>query len=114
MTKKQPKRWMFSPPKPAKPTVSETLKAEVEAEARELIDTVLKPQHLKPPPKDQRWNYIIDMGAKWYRGYFYLFSTYACRPPSSRSSPAWSTSATTASTWPTCGTPASGGKSFRA
>jgi hypothetical protein len=85
MARKQPKRWIYSPPKPAKPTVPETLKAEVEVRARELIDTVLKPQHVKTPPKDERFNYIIDIGAKWYRSYFYFFSTYACPGPNALS-----------------------------
>jgi hypothetical protein len=81
MAKKQPKRWMYSPAKPDKTAVPETLKAEVESKARELIDTVLKPKHVKPPPKAQRWNYIIDIGTKWYRSYFYFVSTYACPGP---------------------------------
>jgi hypothetical protein len=85
MAKKQPRRWMYSPPRPAKPAVPETLKAEVEAKARELIDTVLKPRHIEPPPKDPRWNYIIDLGAKWYRNYFYFSSTYACPGPNALS-----------------------------
>jgi hypothetical protein len=85
MAKKQPKLWIYSPPKPAKPTAPETLKAEVEAKAGELIDTVLKPEHVKPLPRDERFNYIIDIGAKWYRGYFYFFSTYACPGPNALS-----------------------------
>ncbi len=85
MAKKQPKRWVYSPPKPAKPSVPEAVKAQVEAKARELIDTVLKPQHVKPPPKDERFNYSIDLGGKWYRSYFYFFSTYACPGPNALS-----------------------------
>jgi hypothetical protein len=81
MAKKQPKRWVYSPPKPPKVSASEKVKEEVEAKAKELIDTVLKPQHVKPPPKDERFNYIIDIGGKWYRNYFYFFSTYACPGP---------------------------------
>ena len=81
MAKKQPKRWVYSPPKPPKPSVPETVKAEVEAKARELIDTVLKPQHVKPPSEGEQFNYVIDIGSKWYRSYFYFFSTYACPGP---------------------------------
>lgn len=86
MAKKQPKRWVYSPPKPPKVSASEAVKAEVEAKAKELIETVLKPQHVKPPPKDERFNYIIDIGGKWYRSYFYFFSTYACPGPNALSS----------------------------
>jgi hypothetical protein len=85
MAKKQPKRWVYSPPKPAKPSVPEAVKAEVEAKARELIDTVLKPQHVKPTPEDERFNYLIDIGGKWHRSYFYFFSTYACPGPNALS-----------------------------
>jgi hypothetical protein len=85
MAKKQPKRWVYSPPKPTKPKVPEADKAEVEAKAGELIETVLKPKFVKPPPKDERFNYIIDVGAKWFRNYFYVFSTYACPGPNALS-----------------------------
>lgn len=85
MAKKQPKRWVYSPAKPTKPSVPEAVKAEVEAKARELIDTVLKPQHVKPPPSDERFNYIIAIGGKWYRSYFYFYSTYACPGPNALS-----------------------------
>ena len=85
MAKKQPKRWVYSPTKPAKPSVPETVKAQVEAKARELIDTVLKPRHVKPPPKDQGLNYVIDIGGKWYRNCFYFYSTYACPGPNALS-----------------------------
>lgn len=86
MAKKQPKRWVYSPKKPAKPKVPEAVKGEVEAKAGELIETVLKPKFVKPPPKDKRWNYIIDVGSKWYRSSFYFSSLYACPGPNAVSS----------------------------
>jgi len=42
-------------------------KSEVETKARDLIENVLKPKHVLPPPKENQGNYIIDIGAKWYR-----------------------------------------------
>lgn len=84
MAKKQPKRWVYSPMKPVKLKVPEAVKAEVEAKAGELIETVLKPKFVKPP-KDKRWNYIIDVGSKWYRSSFYFFSLYACPGPNALS-----------------------------
>jgi hypothetical protein len=30
-------------------------------------------------------NYITDIGAKWYRGYFYFFTSYACPGPNALS-----------------------------
>ncbi|HLC04203.1 MAG TPA: hypothetical protein VJK02_14300 [Anaerolineales bacterium] len=58
---KRRKAWVYVPPKPAKPTVPAVLRAEVEAKARELVESVLKPLHVKPPPEDERFNYIVDV-----------------------------------------------------
>ena len=82
MAKKKPKRmWIYSPKKPTPPQVPHDIKAEVESKANELVETYLKPTYIKPPPKDERWNYIIDLFAKWHRSFFYFCSTYACPGP---------------------------------
>ena len=73
---KQHKTWQYVPVKPKPPKVPTTLKAEVETRASQLIDEVLKPQHLKPPPEDERFNYIADIYGRWYRPYFYVCSRY--------------------------------------
>ena len=39
----------------------ESLKSEVTKKANELIETVLKPQNLKPPPEEPMYNYIEDI-----------------------------------------------------
>jgi len=80
MSKRQ-KTWVYNPPKPAKPKVTEALKAEVEAKATELVNTVLKPMHIKPPRKKHPFNYITDLYTKWYRSYFYFCATYAVPGP---------------------------------
>src|SRR5208283_2034975 len=49
---KRRKVWMYCPPKPPKTKVPDAVKAEVSAKAQELIEKHLKPQHLKPPPKN--------------------------------------------------------------
>ena len=41
------KMWVYSPGKAAKATVPEEVKAQVEAKARELVERVLKPQHIR-------------------------------------------------------------------
>ena len=46
---------------------------------------MLKPKYVLPPPVEGQFNYIIDIGAKWYRNYFYFFSTYACPGPNALS-----------------------------
>ena len=52
--------------RPAKKRLSVTasLKAEVETKAKDLIDNVLKPEHVLPPPVEAQFNYITDIRAK--------------------------------------------------
>jgi hypothetical protein len=75
------KMWVYSPPKPAKPSVPEAIKTELDARAGELVASVLKPQHVQPAPADERFNYIVDIFTKWYRNYFYFCATYHCPGP---------------------------------
>jgi hypothetical protein len=72
--------WNIRPSK-KRVTVSASLKAEVETKARDLIDNVLKPEHVLPPPAEAQFNYVTDIQAKWYRQYFYFVSIYACPGP---------------------------------
>jgi hypothetical protein len=82
MAKKRPKQWVFSPPRPPKPSVSKAVKAEVEAKARAFIEAELKPRHVEsPPPKDARFNYLADITCKWHGPYFYLVGVFACPGP---------------------------------
>jgi hypothetical protein len=66
-------------------SVTPSIKAEVETKARALIENVLKPKHVLPPPKGGQSNYITEIGAKWYRNFFYFFSVYACPGPNALS-----------------------------
>ena len=66
-------------------SISASLKTEVEAKAQELIENVLKPKYVLPPKKDEQFNYIVDIGAKWYRNYFYFIASYACPGPNALS-----------------------------
>jgi hypothetical protein len=75
---KAKKMRVFGPPKQAKPKVPEAVKAHVTVKANDLIDTVLKPAHIKPPAGDERFNYIVDLYSRWYRNYLYFCSRYAC------------------------------------
>ena len=85
MAKKPKRMWVYSPKKPTPPQVPDQIKAEVESRANELVETYLKPTYIKPPPRDQRWNYIIDLFTKWHRSFFYFCSTYACPGPNALS-----------------------------
>jgi hypothetical protein len=76
------KMWVYSPPKLKVP---DSVKAELGKKATELINTVLKPEHVKPPPKNAKWNYIVDIYTKWHRNYFYFCAKYACPGPNALS-----------------------------
>jgi hypothetical protein len=76
--------WNIGPAK-KRTSVSASIKAEVEAKAKDLIDNVLKPKYVLLPSPGQEFNYITDIMAKWYRNYFYFFSIYACPSPNALS-----------------------------
>jgi len=78
---KRRKVWMYCPPKPKKPTVPDSVKAELTRKAQQLIDDHLRPAHVKPPPKKTQFNYVTDLFTKWYQSYFYFCATYACPHP---------------------------------
>lgn len=73
--------WVYGPPKLPPPKVPANVKAEVQLKANDLVETVLKPQHIKPPPKDYRFNYIMEIYTKWYRHYFYFCAKYSSPGP---------------------------------
>lgn len=81
MAKKKQWGWVYSPKSLPKPKVPKAIKDEVEKKGVDLIETVLKPQHVKSPPKNPRWNYVADIGRKWHGSFFYFFSTYRCPGP---------------------------------
>ena len=79
MANKQ-KSWVYSPKSQNSQQVPESIKAEVEQKALALVEGVLKPNHLKPPPTEE-WNYIVDIYTKWYRNYFYFCAKYRVPGP---------------------------------
>lgn len=78
MAKKPQKRWMYSPKSAPKPKVPEKTKQAVQEAGDKLLEDVLKPQHIIPPPEDNILNYIVDLHNKWYRNFFYFSATYRC------------------------------------
>ena len=78
---KSRKQWGASPKKPASPKPSDATKQEVETKADALIESVLKPRYVEPPPDEPRFNYIIDLFTKWHGRYFYFCSRYASPGP---------------------------------
>ena len=75
------KRWVYSPRKQAASKVPDRLKQTVQAKADELVNTVLIPQYVKPPPENYQFNYLVNIYTKWYRNYFYFCSTYNTSGP---------------------------------
>lgn len=81
MAKKSTKTWVYAPKKSSKGKLPDDLKSAVEVEASELVEKVLKPKHVQPPPKTPRFNYIVDVWSKWHRNSFYFGATYAAPGP---------------------------------
>ena len=78
---KQRRAWMFSAEKSPKTSLPGTLKDEVDTKAGELIENVLKPKHIQPPPEGSQSNYITDIKTKWIGSTCYFISIYACPGP---------------------------------
>jgi hypothetical protein len=64
MAKKR-KMWVYGPPRAPKPKVADGIKASVERKAMELVETVLEPEYIKPPPDEELFNYVVDIYTKW-------------------------------------------------
>lgn len=79
--KRRQKTWVYNPPKPPKAKVPDEIKLAVENKATELIESILKPEHIEHPPEDNTFNYIVDIYSKWYRNYFYFIAKYNCPSP---------------------------------
>src|SRR5262245_62640776 len=70
--KKQQRGWVYSPSSKGGTCLDAATKAQVEAKFQGLIDTQLKPKHVKPPPEDARFNYITDITLKWHGSTLFL------------------------------------------
>lgn len=82
---RRPKTWQFVPPRRPKAPIPADVKADVEARAHELVEKVLKPKYVAPPPENPQWNYVVDIGLTWFRSYLYFCATYACPGPNALS-----------------------------
>jgi len=78
---KEINRWAMSPRKTSPSPLPESLKMEVDTKANELIETVLKPKYIQPPPENPQFNYIVDIYGKWYRKAFYFCTQYRVAGP---------------------------------
>jgi hypothetical protein len=75
------KTWMPASPKRTKPQAPDSIKLILKEKADEIIENILKPEHIKPPPTDNDFNYLVDIYSKWYRNYFYFCARYNCPSP---------------------------------
>jgi len=73
------KQWVWGPQKPSR--VPEALKLEVATKANRIVEDHIKPEHVKPPPKDPRFNYIVDIFTRWRGRFFYFMAKYASPGP---------------------------------
>lgn len=78
---KSKKQWIWAKEKPSR--VPEALKREVSAKANALIEEYIRPEHVKPPPGNPRFNYLEDIFTKWRGRYFYFMAKYASPGPNS-------------------------------
>ncbi len=78
---KSNKQMIWVKAKPSK--VPDALKRGLSAKANAIIEEHIKPEHVKPPPKNPSFNYIEDIYAKWRGRYFYLMAKYASPSPNS-------------------------------
>ena len=76
---------MLKPAKTSKTSIPDAIKTDLETKAATLIENVLKPKHVVPQKPDIDFNYVSDIGTKWYRNNFYVFATYTCPGPNALS-----------------------------
>lgn len=76
---KQKNTWIYSHPRQLKPKAPSTLKAEVQTQANQLVESDLKPKHVKLPVGNEQFNYLVDIYTKWHGNYFYFCAKY-CSP----------------------------------
>ena len=57
------RQWVYRP-RPAS-HVPDQIKEQVTAKADEIIETVFKPQYIKPP-REMRFQYVFNPYTKWY------------------------------------------------
>ena len=56
MATKNSMTWLPARSSPKKSTIPDALKIQVDANAKKLVETVLKPKFIQPPPKKPRFN----------------------------------------------------------
>ena len=76
MAKKMGFGWGRTPTRRTKPTIPDDLRKEVQTKANALVEKVLKPRYIQPPPKQAEFNYPVELWTKWHGSFFYFGSTW--------------------------------------
>jgi len=66
-------------------SVPAAVKEQVMAKANEIIETLFKPRYIKPPDKNERFNYIVDIYTKWHKNCLLFRAKFACPGPNALS-----------------------------
>ncbi|HKZ40086.1 MAG TPA: hypothetical protein VJ044_03940 [Candidatus Hodarchaeales archaeon] len=74
-------QWVYSPTKISSSNVPEDLKQEALAKGQKLIEAILRPRYVLPPPANPKFNYIVEVYCRWRGHYFYFCSKYYCPGP---------------------------------
>jgi hypothetical protein len=69
------------PTGPYSALVLRALKQEVNQKAGDLIENLLKPKHVQPPPKGRQLNCLVDVTTKWLGSKCYFISIYRSPGP---------------------------------
>jgi hypothetical protein len=77
MAKKKPK----ASTDPFRAVVLRALKQEVNQKAGDLLENVLKPKYIEPPPKGRQLNYLVDITTKWLGSKCYFINIYRSPGP---------------------------------
>ena len=78
---KRKRSWTFESSRQPKPKVSDSIKAEIKRKCDEFVESILKPKHIIDPPKNNHYNYIVEIYTKWYRNYIYFCAKYHSPDP---------------------------------
>jgi len=66
---------------PSSALVLRAIRQEVDQKAGDLIENVLKPKHIQPPPKGHQLNFLVDITTKWLGSKCFFISTYRSPGP---------------------------------
>ena len=70
-----PKGW-YPSSRRATSSISPGLKQEAETKTNTLIETILKPRYVQPPPEHPQFNYIEEIDVRWHGSTLFFCAQY--------------------------------------